>query len=109
MWRMLVAECTLSLAEAVQKAGGAINHQDMLDMPLDEFITEIASQNYIRFVYDGPRRPIEDEDEEIEPPVRVQPKKKSKKVLKRDRKRKPARDDDLGDLLEQLEYEDTEY
>lgn len=49
------ADCTWSLARAVQDAGGALQ-EDTLDMTLREFIASVAGQNNIRFVYVGPKK-----------------------------------------------------
>ena len=48
-----VMDCTLSLSEAVQQAGGAISDR-LLDMSVREFIATVAGQNHIRFVYARP-------------------------------------------------------
>lgn len=48
-----IMECTWSLASAVQEAGGRLR-PDMMDMSLREFISTVAGQNYIRFVYTPP-------------------------------------------------------
>ena len=55
--RREVAACTLSLAAAVQAAGGNVGMRDLslLNLTLGEFICEIAAQNNIRFAYTGPR------------------------------------------------------
>lgn len=47
-----VADCTMSLCIAVQQAGGAVGGpRDLLQLRLGEFITQIAAQNGIRFIY----------------------------------------------------------
>jgi hypothetical protein len=48
-----VADCTMSLAKAIQEAGGAISpdNRDLLQMRLGDFITQIAAQNGIRFIH----------------------------------------------------------
>jgi len=53
--RQDVADCTLSLGCAIQEAGGRID-PEMLSMSLGEFITSIAGQNNIRFIYKRPER-----------------------------------------------------
>ena len=55
--RREVAACTLSLAAAIQAAGGNVAMRDLslLNLTLGEFICEIAAQNGIRFQYMGPR------------------------------------------------------
>ncbi len=47
-------ECGLSLAKAMQDAGGSIS-TTLLKMTLEEFICTVAAQNNIRFVYGGER------------------------------------------------------
>jgi len=46
-------ECTMSLAKAVQEAGGAVSAH-LLDMTVAEFIREVAGQNNIQFIFVGP-------------------------------------------------------
>ena len=53
-----VAECSFSLATAIQNAGGSVS-VSMLDMSVKEFIATVAGQNHIRFVYSGPAHVIE--------------------------------------------------
>jgi hypothetical protein len=47
----MVVDCTLSFTRAVQQAGGEISDR-ILDMSVREFISNVASQNGIRFIYD---------------------------------------------------------
>ena len=54
-----ISECTWSLASAIQEAGGRLR-PDMMEMTLKEFITQVAGQNYIRFVCDRPDKPSSD-------------------------------------------------
>ena len=51
-------EAGISLARAIQVAGGAIPAYDRLSkMTVDEFITTIAAQNGIRFTFESPPVP----------------------------------------------------
>jgi len=52
-------ECTMSLAKAVQEAGGAVSAH-LLDMTVAEFIREVAGQNNIQFVFVGPKKVTRD-------------------------------------------------
>ncbi len=45
-----VTNCSFSLAEAIQQAGGTVSDR-MLDMTVREFIADVAGQNGIRFVH----------------------------------------------------------
>lgn len=48
-----VAECMISFHRAFQKAGGAIRSVEQLkELSVFEFLTQIAAQNNIRFFYD---------------------------------------------------------
>jgi hypothetical protein len=50
-----VADCTMSLACAIKAARGSLpQNRDLLQMRLGEFITQIAAQNGIRFIYEEP-------------------------------------------------------
>lgn len=49
-----VAECTLSLGQAMQEAGGTVS-ESLLDMTLRDFIVTCAGQNHIRFVFKKPK------------------------------------------------------
>lgn len=50
--RKEAVECVSSLHKAVQDAGGTISSgADLEKMTLMDFITQVASQNRIRFVY----------------------------------------------------------
>jgi len=52
--RAEAVECALSLAKAVHDAGGSFASLDLNTMTVMEFITEVAAQNGIRFVYVKP-------------------------------------------------------
>lgn len=47
--KCMVADCTMSLTEAVQDAGGRISSK-LLDMSVRDFIATVAAQNRIRFI-----------------------------------------------------------
>ena len=47
-----VADCTFSLAMAIQEAGGSLN-EDVLDMSVRDFISQYG-QNNIRFCFEKP-------------------------------------------------------
>ena len=47
-------ECTLSLCKAMEDAGGSISRADFDKMSLMDFITNVAAQNNIRFVFVKP-------------------------------------------------------
>jgi len=46
----MVVDCTVSIDQAMQAAGGAVSSH-VLGMSVKEFIAEVAAQNNIRFVY----------------------------------------------------------
>ena len=45
-----VVDCTTTLMQAVQEAGGTVNGE-ILNMSVSEFIATVAAQNHIRFAY----------------------------------------------------------
>lgn len=50
-------DCALSLARAMQDAGGSIpDAGELAKMTVEEFITKIAAQNNIRFIYQEPKK-----------------------------------------------------
>ena len=53
-WKNSVIECMLSLASAMELAGGSVRH-DLLDRPLRDFISNVAGPNGIRFVWEPPK------------------------------------------------------
>jgi hypothetical protein len=55
-----IAKCVMSLAQAIQRAGGSVGDH-VLNMSLRDFITEVAGPNGIRFVYE--KEKSEDEEE----------------------------------------------
>lgn len=55
-----VADCAMSLAQAMQDAGGAVG-LNILNMTMREFIVRIAGQNDIRFVYVDPDKEADDD------------------------------------------------
>lgn len=47
-------QCVASLLKAIADAGGHVDADRLGDMTITEFITAIAGQNNIRFIYTGP-------------------------------------------------------
>ena len=56
-----VVDCTASLAEAVNKAGGKFS-DDMLNVTVREFIASTMAQNHIMFRYEPSDKPYTDKD-----------------------------------------------
>jgi len=52
--RLYTVECTASLYEAVQSAGGGVG--GLLDMTMRDFICQVAAGNFIHFTHDPPEK-----------------------------------------------------